>query len=472
MSEAGVGVRPESWTAQLRRMLPRPAELRRQEEELARRNPLLARAQEEEKRQGQLLAVRARTAALIATGALLLWINPRFEVVYYLAILGLFVALGLAQLRYARVGQSRVELALILGDLILLTFTLVAPNPLAQEQWPTAVQYRFEGFIYFFIFLAGSTLAYSWRTVQTLAFACAVIWLAGAGLVYWFGTTMPQLSTGVEAALEGYPRLFGFLDPNSVRFDSRVQEVVVFTIVAFILALKARRSNEMLIRQATIAAERANLSRYFPPTMVDELALRNEPMGRERSQEVAVLFADIVGFTRMAEAMTPADTIATLREFHAVIEDAVFSNRGTLDKYLGDGVMASFGTPQTTPDDAANAIAAAFAMHEGVKRLNMTRGARGLEPIRLSVGVHFGPVVLGDIGSERRMEFAMLGDTVNVASRLESATRETGASIVVAQAVLDAMQNAALREYWQSRFAGRSEKVLRGRSGTIAVWEF
>ena len=120
--------------------------------------------------------------------------------------------------------------------------------------------------------------------------------------------------------------------------------------------------------------------------------------------------------------------ISLLRDFHAALEEAVFAHGGTLDKYMGDGLMASFGTPTPSPADAANAIAAAFAMQEGVALLNEEPGRKGLEPIRLSVGVHFGPVILGDMGNARRMEFATLGDTVNVASRLEAATRGSPAA--------------------------------------------
>lgn len=450
--------------------LPRPAERRLQEEEMARRNPHLAKAQLEEKREGQRLAILARTAALAVTAVLLAFVNPRWEVLYYEAILLVFILIGWAQLRFARVGQSGPELALIFADLVLLTITLTVPNPFSNEPWPTAVQYRFDGFGYFYIFLAGSTLAYSWRTVQTIGAWTAIVWMGGLAAVWFLGTRDAAMGQRVQEALAGNPRLFELVDPNSPLVSSRVQEVVIFLIVALILALKARRSADLLMRQASLAAERANLSRYFPPSMVEELAMRSEPMGRERSQEVAVLFADIVGFTRMAETMQPAQVIELLRDFHGALEEAVFSHGGTLDKYLGDGVMASFGTPVAGPGDAANALAAAFAMQEGVARLNASRRAGGQEEIRLSVGVHYGPVILGDIGSERRMEFAMLGDTVNVASRLESFTRSIGASLVASDSVLRAVADESERLRLCSLLQRRPAQSIRGRAEPVDVW--
>ncbi len=447
-----------------------PGATRRAEEESARKNPHLLRALEEEKTEGQRIATWARTIALAIVAVLLVYINPRPEVIYYLFLLLLFVLIGIAQLRAARVGQSRVELGLIFADIALLAVTLAVPNPFAPDNWPTALQFKFEGFVYFFIFLAGSTLAYSWRTVQTIGMWTAVIWMTAVGLVAWFGKQFPELSPKLLEAVGGDQRIFDLINPNSVILPSRIQEVVVFLIVAVILGLKSQRTNALLTRQAHLAAERANLSRYFPPSMVEELAQRNEPMGGVRSQKVAVLFADIVGFTKYAESHSPEEVISLLRSLHVTLEEAVFAHGGTLDKYMGDGIMASFGTPSPTPEDAANAVAAAFAMQDGVQKLNEGRITEGKEPVRLSVGVHYGPVILGDIGSERRMEFATLGDTVNVASRLEAATRELSCGIVISQSVIDAITEPEARAGFCQAMRRQQGLALKGRAEEVDVW--
>lgn len=440
------------------------------EERLARRNPHLARALEIEKTEGQRIATWSRTIALAIVAVLLVFLNPRWEMIYYQALLLLFVVIGIAQLRAARVGQSYLELALITADFVLLTLTITLPNPLATEAWPTAMQFRFEGFQYFFIFLASGTLAYSWRTVQGMGVWIAFIWLGGVGCVWLFGATYPDMTIRIHEALAGYERAYEFLDPNSINFSTRIQEVTILVIVAVILAMKSRRASRLLMRQAEIAAERANLSRYLPPSMVDELAHRSEPMGGVRSQEVAVLFADIVGFTRFAESHTPDEVIALLRAFHAALEEVVFSHGGTLDKYMGDGLMASFGTPSASPHDAANAIGAAFEMQESIARLNADRAGKGLETIRLSVGVHYGSVILGDIGNARRMEFAMLGDTVNVASRLEAATRILDCHIIASQPAMEAVGDLSVRESFRRKMRSHQGLMLRGRNEGTDVW--
>lgn len=436
-----------------------------EEERAAGQNPFLIEALRTEKLEGQRIAAWARTIALAASGVLITFQNPSWSVLYFHAFLLVFIALGWAQLRYATVGHSRIELALILADLVLLAAVLTVPNPFAAGAFPTAMIYRFETFPYFFIILALATLAYSWRTILTMGVAAALIWFLSVMGVALFGTTDPELGAKVAAAFADMPGVRHLVDPNSVIWPIRAQEMVIFFLVAAILALRGQRSTALLIRQAGIAAERANLSRYFPPSLVDELASASGDVGSVRSQEVAVLFADIVGFTQLAEQEQPETVIRILRSCHAVIEEAIFSNGGTLDKYLGDGVMATFGTPRVSPADCANALAAARDIVEGIAAGNATLANSGLPQLRISVGVHFGPAIIGNIGSERRLEFATLGDTVNVASRLEAATRSLGCRIVASDAVVSRSEGGASGDF--RRVPALS---LRGRAAPIDVW--
>ena len=122
------------------------------------------------KREGLLLAVRARWVALAVTAVTLPIINPNWEVLYYVLMLGLFALIGWAQLKVGKAERSWPELVLIFCDLLLMTFLTVVPNPWSTVDWPLAMQYRFDSFLYFFVFLATATLAYSWRTVVAMGF--------------------------------------------------------------------------------------------------------------------------------------------------------------------------------------------------------------------------------------------------------------------------------------------------------------
>ena len=442
------------------------------EEDFARADPFIREALSENKRHGLALAVRARWVALAVVAVLIPFVNPTWEVLYYEAGLVVFALIGWAQLRAGRVAHSRLELFLIFLDLAFLTFMLIFPNPFRAEAWPTAFQYQFSEFAYFFVLLAAGTLAFSWRTLYAFGAWTAGLWLAALALVALFGAEIPELSEKAGLAFAGYERILEVIDPNDPNVSDRVQEVVIFLIVAVILAVNGFRNNQMIIRQANIARERANLARYFPPTIVDQMAERDQPLGAVRSQEVAVMFVDIVGFTRKAERQSPEEVVDLLRQFHSRLEAKVFEHRGTLDKFLGDGLMATFGTPEPGPEDAANALRCALAMLADIEEWNAERKQAGAEPIRVSIGLHYGSVVLGDIGSERRLEYAVLGDTVNVASRLEVLTRNLGVGLVTSEDLVAAARSGSAGEAAEvlSDLHSAGPQRLRGRDELINVW--
>jgi PAS domain S-box-containing protein len=188
------------------------------------------------------------------------------------------------------------------------------------------------------------------------------------------------------------------------------------------------------------ASERArtNLARYFSPNLVELLAAKDEPIGQVRRQEVAVVFADLVEFTRLSARETPERTMALLRDLHARLTDVVLAHGGTLEKFLGDGLMATFGTPTRGTRDASNAVECTVGMIEAMIAWNSQRIAAAEAPLRIGIGAHFGPVILGDVGTDRRLEYAVVGDTVNVANRLEAMTRRLGAAAVVSRALVEA----------------------------------
>jgi PAS domain S-box-containing protein len=215
--------------------------------------------------------------------------------------------------------------------------------------------------------------------------------------------------------------------------------------------------------------KRANLARYFSPNIVDDLMQSGGRLDFARTQIVTVLFVDIIGFTRVSASLSGVRTMALLREYLAIFEEAVFANSGTLDKFLGDGLMATFGTPKTGPDDATNAVRCACLMGEKIVAWNGKRVAAGLQPLRIGIGLHHGEVVLGDIGGERRVEFAVIGDTVNVANRIEAMTRPLDIAILASQEVIDAVRRENHPELLAD-FEDFGLHALRGREGTIRLW--
>ena len=141
------------------------------------------------------------------------------------------------------------------------------------------------------------------------------------------------------------------------------------------------------------------------------------------NQTITVLFADIRGFTRISEHAPPEQIVSLLNRYFSAMTDIIFAHGGTLDKYLGDGLMALFGAPTTTPEDASNALNAAVAMQRRIIGINDELRTEGFSELGVGIGLHTGEVTVGYIGSERRSEYTAIGDAVNTASRLESNAR-------------------------------------------------
>ncbi|MEO1090720.1 MAG: adenylate/guanylate cyclase domain-containing protein [Pseudomonadota bacterium] len=384
----------------------------------------LARSWANESAAAARLSLRARRWAMLGIAGVVTLVAPPAGLVYVYALILIFVVGGEVVLWCLRTGRSRSwhAYALVTFDAFLLVFAIVYPNPLSPEVYPAPVNLRYSSFIYLFTLLALTVFLHRPLVLAWGAAMAAVAWTLG---VLWVLSLPGVYAGGGDADVGMAERLRELADPYFVDIGVRVQEIGVYLIVAAILVAAMIRSRRIVLRQARFERERVNLARYFAPVMVDQLADRDTPLAAPRETEAAVLFVDIVGFTRWAEHRPPAAVIAHLRDVHGRLERLVFEHGGTLDKFIGDGLMATFGTPEPADDAAARAVACVRAVAEAFEA-----------GPRLAIGLHLGLVVLGDVGSARRMEFAVLGDTVNVASRLEQLARPLGVRAVLSDAVV------------------------------------
>ncbi|MGZ6557905.1 MAG: adenylate/guanylate cyclase domain-containing protein, partial [Actinomycetota bacterium] len=176
-----------------------------------------------------------------------------------------------------------------------------------------------------------------------------------------------------------------------------------------------------------------------------------------------VLFADIRGFTRISEHAPPEKIVQLLNRYFSAMTDIIFAHGGTLDKYLGDGLMALFGAPTVTPSDAANALATAVAMQRRMIGINLELQEEGFPEIGIGIGLHTGEVTVGYIGSERRSEYTAIGDTVNTASRIEGLTKQVPHAVLLAEGTY-----ASLRSTEGLVFVDEFE--IRGRRSRMKLW--
>jgi adenylate cyclase len=201
---------------------------------------------------------------------------------------------------------------------------------------------------------------------------------------------------------------------------------------------------------------------YVPPAVVEDLVADagKLQLGGEK-RELTVLFSDIRGFTTLSEAMAPEELVKLMNEYFTVMTDKVFQHRGSLDKYIGDAIMAVFGAPVAEPQHAALACRAALDMVRALHALRESWRARGIPAIDIGVGINTGPMVVGNMGSASRFNYTVVGDAVNLASRIEHLNKEYGTNVLVSEYTYLAVKDefALAREVDRVRVRGRAQPV-------------
>jgi adenylate cyclase len=249
------------------------------------------------------------------------------------------------------------------------------------------------------------------------------------------------------------------LDPFAA-FKPDDLELISAVAAQTAIAVENARAHERLAREEVA---RANYSRFLPEYVVKQM-LENPDSFKLGgvTQTITVLFADIRGFTAISEHAAPEKIVHLLNRYFSAMTDIIFAHGGTLDKYLGDGLMALFGAPTTTPQDGANAVNAAVAMQRRIISINQELRAEGLSEIGVGIGLHTGEAIVGYIGSERRSEYTAIGDTVNTASRLESNSK--GGEILIS----DATAQVARGRY---KLKPREPITVKNRQQPVVLWE-
>jgi Adenylate cyclase, family 3 (some proteins contain HAMP domain) len=329
--------------------------------------------------------------------------------------------------RIARYGNALIETSLPAA--VIVTLSHYMDPILVFSFWPPLL---------YFLFILLSTLRLDfWLSVWTGSVAA----LQQIVLVLWLVPLEPWGNIPQETLL------FHF---------SRTLILFASGLIAGFVATSLHAQFEKSVRAVASRDRVTNLfGQHVSPAVVDRLlATRTDPPSEMRT--VCVLFLDIRGFTAMTRKRSAEETVALLNAFFAEMIDVVDRNNGIINKFLGDGFLALFGAPLEDPAAARNALAAAQSMIATVEEWNRTHPGWAL---RVGIGIHLGEAVTGTVGSPQRKEYTVIGDTVNLAARLEQLTKDVGARLLVSQSVHDATPCDGAVDLGPIAIRGYEEKV-------------
>lgn len=300
-----------------------------------------------------------------------------------------------------------------------------------------------------------------------------------------------SLLTGVSAArlrivpsalvtvVVGVGYFAGSLFYSDATFDQAGVAIpnLVYPPLALLLAFLAVSVYRVVFEQAEARATRGAMGKYLSPAILNEVLKDPDQLrlGGEK-RVMTALFSDIRGFTSVSEALEPQELVALLNEYLTAMTDVVHKNEGVLDKYMGDCVMAWWGAPTDQPDHAMRACVTGLQMRAALKVLHEQWDKLGVPRLEMGVGINTGPMVYGNTGSHERFDFTVLGDSVNLASRLEGANKEYGSNVIISKSTLDSLQdhNFVLRELDLIAVKGKTEPAqifeLLGTPDTVAPY--
>ncbi|KZD12850.1 adenylate/guanylate cyclase domain-containing protein [Oceanibaculum pacificum] len=315
----------------------------------------------------------------------------------------------------------------IVADMALLLVTIWSFH--IQYQQPPSFYLKAPTVLYVFIFIALRALRFEARFVLAAGAAAALGWLA---LVYYavFSTMENPMITRNYVT---------YLTSNAILLGAEFDKIISILLVTAVIAAAILRARALLERAVIDGAAARDLSRFFAPEVAARITAAEHRIraGEGEMQNAAILTVDIRGFTKLSMEAPPREVMALLSEYQSRVVPAIQRQGGSIDKFLGDGVMATFGAALPTETYAADALRAVDAVTAAVTLWNGERIAAGLAPLRIGAAVSTGPVLFGAVGDDTRLEYTVIGEAVNLAAKLENHTKREGVTALAPAAAYD-----------------------------------
>jgi adenylate cyclase len=336
-------------------------------------------------------------------------------------VIGLYLAFTLVRLVLSyRLRLPGWLLAMsVIADVALLILLIWSFH--VEYSQPPSFSLKAPTLLYVFIFIGLRALRFDARYVLLAGAAAAMGWLAMIGYVLTYDTG----GAGHAAITRNYVT---YLTSNSILLGAEFDKIISILIVTLVLAVAILRARRLLVRSVEERAAAGALARFFAPEIAQRIRGAQHAIhaGQGQAREAAILTTDLRGFTRLSAGMAPDEVIALLIDYQRRLVPIIQRHGGAVDKFLGDGILATFGC--AVPDDAfaANALRAALEIQAAADTWADARAAAGLPAIAVGVAVTTGRVIFGAIGDESRLEFTVIGDAVNLAAKLDKHAKAEG----------------------------------------------
>ncbi len=369
------------------------------------------------------------------------------------AILALYLVLTLVGLVWAwRFGLPNWAVYGSIGIDVALLLTLIWSFHTQYGQ-PASFSLKVPTLLYLFIFIALRALRFQARFVLAVGLAAAIGW---AGVV-----TFAVISEGAGMVVtRDYVR---YLTSNSVLVGAEVDKIVSIVVVSAVLSLALRRARRLLVQAVAEGAAAENLSRFFDEPVARRIRRSGEgsPSGEGVRREAAILYVDLHGFSALSAELDPSEVVAILTEYQGRVVPVIQRHGGIIDKYVGDGVIATFGALEASDRYAAEALRAVDALVADLPTWAASERLARLGPGRVNMAVAAGPVIAGVVGDGQRLEFTVIGAAMNLAAKLEKHNKREGSRALAPWATFEA---ARLQGYEPGRDVAKVVSLIEGAS--------
>ena len=333
---------------------------------------------------------------------------------------------------------------------ILLLLGLIWSYHLQYRQ-PPSFYLKSPTFLYLFVFIALRTLRYETLYLIVAGSIAALGWI---GLTVFVWLKQPQVVTHSYIA---------YMTSNSLLFGAEIDKVICLSIVTLILALGVRRARRLLRTSVSETQAAQDLSRFFEPSVVKRIRESTQGIkaGEGELRYATILSMDMRGFTKISSTISPNNIMKLVSKYHSLCVPIIHANHGFVDKFMGDGILATFGAFELSETYAADAIRAVDQIVEAIREWNVKRQEEGYDPISVGLGLSTGYVVLGAVGSPDKLEYTVIGEPVNLSAKLESHNK-----VLTAKALCTSVtyQTALLQNY---RAAGEKETLSNQSVGGV-----